>query len=87
MGKVSRIRFQVGSVTGYSEGGGKSTVFYVYDMLNCWQVVRVYKTAGLLRIHSRRCTLVVMVRVPPEMRARREARRLNKLWREEVGLK
>jgi len=85
VGSPKRTRFQAGTVTGFSEAGGLSTVAYVYDTLNCWRVVRTFKTKGPVEIRFRFCTVLVVAK--PEVRARREARRLNKTWREEVGLK
>lgn len=85
VGETRRTRFQAGTVTGFSDAGGLSTVGYVYDCLNNWKIVRVYKTKGPIEMRFRLCTVLVVVR--PELRARREARRLNKNWRQEVGLK
>jgi len=84
VGEIKRTRFQAGIVTGFSDAGGLSTIAYVYDTLNCWRIVRTYKSKGPVEIRFRFCTVLVVVK--PEIRARRETRRLNKLWREEVGL-
>lgn len=84
---MRRTRFQPGTVTGFTDTGRLTTTAYIFDTLDNWSVVRTYRNAGPLRIRSHRCTLLITVKVRPEIRAHREARRLNKEWRAEMGLK
>jgi len=86
VGEARRHRFQAGSTTGYTgEGGSLHTVGYVYDCLDNWRIVRTYRTKGPIEVRFRFCTVLVVAK--PEIRARREARRLNKAWHEEIGLR